>query len=142
MNTLEPLTPAKIKGLTLARELFLFDYWIGNGDRTLTDKGGNPNLFYPPQEEKFWVLDHNLAFDSQLNFELFSETHLGRHAWIQDRGSSAEERYRSTLEVCLSQLPAILSNIPTEWEPTDDILNQITVSLNRITNDNFWEQLT
>lgn len=130
------------KGLDLAKELFLFDYWIANGDRTLSEKGGNPNLFYQAQSEKFWVLDHNLAFDSELSTELFNETHLGRQAWIQSRDLLTREHYQPKLEACLSQLSAIFNDIPEQWEPTDDILNQIKVSLGRATNDNFWEQLT
>ena len=31
------------KGETLLK-LFVFDYWVRNDDRTLTEKGGNPNL--------------------------------------------------------------------------------------------------
>ncbi|MEI8635068.1 hypothetical protein P4S72_29545 [Vibrio sp. PP-XX7] len=43
--------------------LFLFDYWIKNGDRNLTQNGGNPNLFIRSDLQSFIVLDHNLAFD-------------------------------------------------------------------------------
>lgn len=130
------------KGVTLARELFLFDYWIRNGDRTLTEKGGNPNLFYQVQEEQFWVFDHNLAFDDALSFELFKETHLGQVAWFESLDLLTREYYQPRLNDCLSQLPTIFKDIPEQWEPTDDILNQIEVSLKRVTNDNFWEQLT
>jgi hypothetical protein len=41
----------------------MFDWRIKNGDRTQTDVGGNPNLFWDVDNDSLLVLDHNQAFD-------------------------------------------------------------------------------
>ena len=45
-------------------EILLFDAWIGNGDRMLSDLGGNPNMLWSDREEQVSIIDHNLAFES------------------------------------------------------------------------------
>jgi hypothetical protein len=36
---------------------------VCNGDRTLTEDGGNVNLLWSHRDSKLHVIDHNLAFD-------------------------------------------------------------------------------
>ena len=48
---------------SLQQDVLIFDRWIRNGDRTLTEKGGNPNLFWQPNTRKLIMIDHNQAFD-------------------------------------------------------------------------------
>ena len=45
-------------------EILLFDAWIGNGDRILSDRGGNPNMLWSDLEQRVSIIDHNLAFVS------------------------------------------------------------------------------
>ena len=33
----------------LQQDVLAFDWWIRNGDRLLTERGGNPNLFWAPE---------------------------------------------------------------------------------------------
>jgi hypothetical protein len=47
----------------LQQQVLMFDLWINNADRTLSQKGGNPNLFWVPDHEELIVIDHNQAFD-------------------------------------------------------------------------------
>jgi hypothetical protein len=47
----------------LRAKILLFDWWVCNGDRTLSPDGGNPNLLWLPREQRLHVIDHNLAFD-------------------------------------------------------------------------------
>jgi hypothetical protein len=56
-------------------DLFMFDYWIQNGDRNQTEKGGNPNLFFNLINALLVVLDHNLAFDNDFNVEDHNKIH-------------------------------------------------------------------
>ncbi len=35
---------------TLQQDIFLFDAWVRNGDRSLTENGGNPNLLWCEKE--------------------------------------------------------------------------------------------
>ncbi len=48
---------------TRRRDLVAFDWWIKNGDRQLTEIGGNPNLLWTPESDSMVVIDHNMAFD-------------------------------------------------------------------------------
>ena len=71
----------------LLKLLFVFDYWIKNGDRTLTECGGNPNLFIRSDLCSFVVLDHNLAFDDnhQTEFEQFKKNHVSSTVWFTEQ---------------------------------------------------------
>jgi len=63
----------------LQRDLLAFDWWVRNEDRTLSESGGNPNLFWEPEQGRLVVIDHNQAFDEQfsvgdfLNYHVFSD---------------------------------------------------------------------
>jgi hypothetical protein len=56
-------------------DVLAFDWWVRNGDRTLSAAGGNPNLFWDIDESQLVVLDHNLAFDDDFSVENFVELH-------------------------------------------------------------------
>ncbi|MDH8431332.1 hypothetical protein QIG28_27360, partial [Klebsiella pneumoniae] len=43
--------------------IYVFDKWVLNADRTLTDKGGNVNIIYDVGNDKYYLIDHNLSFD-------------------------------------------------------------------------------
>ena len=45
-------------------EILLFDSWIGNGDRMLSDLGGNPNMLWSDLAQQVSIIDHNLAFET------------------------------------------------------------------------------
>jgi hypothetical protein len=49
--------------LELRAKILLFDWWTANGDRTLTEYGGNPNILWQHRGQKPFVIDHNLAFE-------------------------------------------------------------------------------
>lgn len=61
---IQPVTPVILaqQNASLSCWLYVFDYWIANGDRTLTEHGGNPNLFVRLEDGALIVIDHNLAF--------------------------------------------------------------------------------
>ncbi|MFM2480343.1 HipA family kinase [Celerinatantimonas sp. YJH-8] len=128
--------------------LFLFDYWIKNADRTLTNKGGNPNLFIKGDLETCIVLDHNLAFDPDYD-DLYDQTkmlHVGSTAWFSTQTKLLtpldKEKYQTLLENSLDQLEYITSFIPEEWLANcedNGILNYIRATLSRINAPDFWE---
>ncbi|WP_338034251.1 HipA family kinase [Idiomarina tyrosinivorans] len=128
-------------GQKLAANLFIFDLWVRNGDRTLSMKGGNPNVFYQPAEQLFWALDHNLAFDDSFEFNDFTKDHLGRDAWIQQRDLLSRKLYQERASNCLRQLDEIFLLVPDEWDLTDDFMEQIRLTLGLINEDNFWERI-
>ena len=53
-----------------------FDWWIRNADRTLSEVGGNPNLFWDVELERLVVIDHNQAFDEEFSEKNFCELHV------------------------------------------------------------------
>lgn len=62
------------------RLLLTFDWWIENGDRSLSPHGGNPNLLWRASDRRLLVIDHNLAFNAGADFDKgkFFSTHVFR----------------------------------------------------------------
>lgn len=58
------------------QDLYMFDYWINNGDRTLTVFGGNPNLYYNVVSQSLVVIDHNLAFEQSFSLKDHKKLHV------------------------------------------------------------------
>ncbi|OQK17264.1 hypothetical protein AU255_05065 [Methyloprofundus sedimenti] len=57
----------------LKLSVLLFDLWVENEDRTLSEKGGNPNLLWKSNESGLYVIDHNLIFDEGFNKREFKQ---------------------------------------------------------------------
>lgn len=127
------------------KRLFLFDYWIKNGDRTLTQSGGNPNLFIRSDLQSFIVLDHNLAFDIDHDdaFDELKRRHVSSRAWFSEQRALLDhEFYEELLESCFSELDSIFDSVPEEWLENcgdDGILESIRVTLSRFRTPEFWE---
>jgi hypothetical protein len=100
----------------IQREVLLFDYWIHNADRSLTEFGGNPNLFWDNCKQELVVIDHNQAFDQDFDLMQFLETHVFRDQW---RIMMADELFRQSttqkLEQAMLDWPSICETIPAEW---------------------------
>ena len=58
--------------------VLIFNLWVENEDRTLSDLGGNPNLLWKTDDSKLHVIDHNLIFDGEFNLGNFWATHVFR----------------------------------------------------------------
>ncbi len=125
--------------------LFLFDYWIKNDDRTLTESGGNPNLFIRSDLTSFIVLDHNLAFAADYDdcFEERKNLHVSASIWFSQQMSLFDkENYEELLGKCFEQLDPMLDAIPDEWLENcgdDGIVDGIRVTLARFKTAEFWE---
>lgn len=125
--------------------LFLFDYWIKNGDRTLTERGGNPNLFIRSDLCSLIVLDHNLAFDvdHDKDFDKLKMLHVGSSAWFSEQRTLFDkERYQLLLSQSFDKLDVILESIPEEWLENlggNRIFEEIRGVLARFTTPEFWE---
>lgn len=50
----------------IMRDIVAFDWFVMNGDRTLSADGGNPNILWSLSENRPYVIDHNLAFDENV----------------------------------------------------------------------------
>lgn len=62
----------------IQQDILVFDWWLHNADRSLTEKGGNPNLLWDTQHQKLAVIDHNIAFDPDFDARDFFENHVFR----------------------------------------------------------------
>jgi hypothetical protein len=100
----------------LRRDIAAFDFWIGNGDRTLTETGGNPNLFWELTKEEVVVLDHNLAFDPLFSREELLQLHVFRVDLLEVLTDvRLRSEYGSRFAEALSDWEALISGIPEDW---------------------------
>lgn len=131
----------------MRRWVLLFDWWVRNGDRTLTEFGGNPNMFWSTVDSGLVVLDFNLSFDKDLVYRDFWKTHAFREAvaaWDPAFRTVAEAK----MNAALSRLPEIWQELPTDWRHLDGDTSlpetlsrdEVESTLNRFLTDpaSFW----
>jgi hypothetical protein len=90
----------------LRATILLLDWWIANGDRSLTEAGGNPNLLWVPARAELQVIDHNLAFEEEALPEFWSH-----HIFEIDRSAWSGE-FRKTMGRLMTQA---LADVPEWW---------------------------
>lgn len=98
---------------TLSR-ILLFDWWIRNCDRVLTETGGNPNLLWQLDPGRVVVFDHDNAFDETFDHELFWNYHaLRAHRSAWEPAKRAEmTAWLAAGAACLDRL---WDELPEEW---------------------------
>ncbi|WP_051927694.1 HipA family kinase [Ruegeria halocynthiae] len=100
----------------LRRDVAVFDYWVGNEDRTLTETGGNPNLFWDVSGSCLTVFDHNLAFSDEYSLENALELHPFRVDLLEVLSDDASKaKYATRFLGVLTQWTQICSMIPDDW---------------------------
>ncbi|GAA0422196.1 hypothetical protein GCM10009133_33440 [Cocleimonas flava] len=135
--------------IDLQRTVLAFDWWIKNEDRTLSELGGNPNLFWDPDEKSLIVIDHNQAFDPTFSVHSFKSEHVFRqqnnslfnHALYRSE-------YRDKFQMALRSWNEITDGLPEEWyysDPEKTVkanfdLNSMFNILNRCNDDSLWEE--
>ncbi|MEI9982629.1 MAG: HipA family kinase [Aliidongia sp.] len=105
----------------LRRRVLLFDWWIRNDDRTLTELGGNPNLLWVAQRRELVVIDHNLAFCETFDPIAFMQLHVfaaERAAMWDDLAERAF--WEQECAGALSEFDRACDNAPEEWWFADD----------------------
>tara|TARA_R110001592_G_scaffold44230_1_gene142549 strand:+ start:87 stop:812 length:726 start_codon:yes stop_codon:yes gene_type:complete len=128
-------------------DVLAFDWWIKNWDRTLTVLGGNPNLFWQPEDKHLVVIDHNQAFDRNFSNMDFMNYHVFRGLLknlFEDIVTTAE--YAERFESALSIWNTICTEIPEEWYFSDpemtiqaDVsLTEIKAVLDQVYQSDFW----
>ncbi len=134
---------------SLQRDILLFDLWIQNEDRALSDLGGNPNLLWQSQsgQSKLHVIDHNLAFDEDFEKRQFWETHVFRLQFSNFQLDSIEkQRIESRLQESLKCWAAYWDKIPDEWKEENEetkLFNSETTlkRLNEEAQGRIWPKL-
>ena len=104
----------------LRQDVLAFDWWIRNNDRMLTESGGNPNLFWAPEEEKLVIIDHNQAFDPDFSADVFFKYHVFRNSRLGLFDDYLRrEAYRKSFSTALENWHDICKAIPEEWHYQD-----------------------
>lgn len=129
----------------LRRDLFVFDWWVRNEDRTR----GNPNLLWEPAAEAVVVIDHNQAFAPDFDPARFMEHHLFTADGMALFGDLVERvRYTERLEQALGVWDAACNNAPEEWRWENDERDvpaafdplAARALLARCSNPDFWRR--
>ncbi len=129
----------------LRKDVVLFDWWVHNADRTLSERGGNPNLLWDQEARGLAVIDHNQAFDDSFNPTNFAELHVF-HADLSVIFDDWVERqaYADRLAATIAEFDLACDDVPAEWWWVD---NGVPASfdrdsareiLGRFNDDNFW----
>jgi hypothetical protein len=135
--------PANLKA-----DIAVFDFWIHNEDRTLSELGGNPNLFWDANAQKLWLLDHNLAFDRNFDKDTFLSTHIFARQWRETASDLvSRQTYASRLSAALSIWPIATAALPDLWHyldiektvPHSFEFEEIFARLRDCNNDQFWD---
>jgi hypothetical protein len=127
------------------KDLYVFDYWIRNGDRNLTEYSGNPNLFFKQSNLDVIVLDHNLAFDQTFLQKNHSKLHVSNEYWPAQIDYDIQQQYEQRIEGTLAFLDEIIAKIPDDWkdgvDDFDGFVVQIKLVLIEYKKETFWEGL-
>lgn len=124
----------------LRAKILLFDWWVANGDRTLSEDGGNPNILWVHRDQNPYVIDHNNAFDETALADFWSH-HIfaaSRSAWTKTFRQDTERLMRTAL----TGFDQWWKDMPPEW--TDDYteltLQQVRTLMWRFETDPciFW----
>lgn len=127
------------------QDVVLFDWWVHNADRTLSEKGGNPNLLWDQEHSRLAVIDHNQAFDTGFDPQLFAQSHVF-HTNLLDIFDDLVERetYRDRLAAAFAEFDPACDNLPSEWwsvdngVPTSFNRDAARAVLSRFMNNDFW----
>ncbi|WP_300750672.1 HipA family kinase, partial [Janthinobacterium sp.] len=126
-------------------DVLVFDWWLHNEDRHLTERGGNPNLLWDIQSSELVIIDHNQAFDRNFNPANFLNTHVFASRWNTIFSDHFQrQHYTRKLEAILPKLANIRANIPDSWWYVDDGVpanvtwDEIETCLQRCCREDFW----
>ncbi|UAL42157.1 hypothetical protein K8B83_14870 [Shewanella inventionis] len=125
-------------------DLYIFDYWISNPDRSLTKHGGNPNAFYDISKSSLIIFDHNLAFDEQFSVGTHKELHLASTVWnCEQTRIDDKPMYSERFAIIMDNWQHIIEQVPSEWFENENakssFMANIKVRLLSYTNNQFWE---
>ncbi|WP_255478908.1 HipA family kinase [Pantoea sp. ME81] len=123
------------------KRIYLFDRWVMNGDRSLTAKGGNVNMLYDVQHDRYYLIDHNLAFDQNADagdFDYHVYSHKSRE-WAFDMVDRVVQKEKLLNAYC--RMPHFWEDVPEDWCVDQDFINSIETTLTRAETDEFWSSI-
>lgn len=101
----------------LRAKTLLFDWWICNGDRALTEDGGNVNLLWDHRGAKLHVIDQNLAFDSH-EIENIWFNHVFKES-SSEWSPSFQNEMSKAMSDAMAHLQKWWLEMPAEWSEVD-----------------------
>lgn len=127
------------------QDLYVFDYWIRNADRNLTELSGNPNLFYKQSNLEVIVLDHNLACDKEFSIENHNKLHVSSQFWPAQIDYEFQHSFEERIKSALASWSYLIADIPDDWKEEvanfDGLIDEIKLVLNQYQDKQFWEGL-
>lgn len=143
-NACEPLTPTirDRQSPEVLATLYAFDHWIANGDRSLGDEEGNPNLLYDLTNKKLVAFDHNLAFSAGYDVGELA-VHAGRRSWqAVGRSNSFIPGLSAKMATARLAFNALIGDLPDEWvEERPHFTATAAAMLDRYMTPEFWAEL-
>jgi hypothetical protein len=145
----EKITLSDVQGVApeLQRDLIVFDAWVRNEDRSLTELDGNPNLLVTLPGKDLMVIDHNLAFDDAFDEDAFRRMHVFAGVLAELPVQLPEQAdYAARFDAALIILDEVFDLIPDEWLESlpdpDGYLKKISQRLGNYKQDYFWGLLS
>lgn len=143
-NACEPLTPTirDMQSTEFLATLYAFDHWIANGDRSLGDEEGNPNLLYDLTSKKIIAFDHNLAFSIGYRADELA-MHAGRRSWQAVGGSDwFIPKLLEKMATARLAFNTLVVDLPYEWVvDRPDFTTAAAAMLDRCLTPEFWAEL-
>jgi hypothetical protein len=97
----------------LKSKILLFDLWVE--DRTLSEKGGNPNLLWKSDESGLYVIDHNMIFDESFDPAIFWATHVFNGTLTKQSDLIEKCKFEELMQKALDCWPIAWDKLPEEW---------------------------
>ena len=98
------------------RQVLLFDYWVGNEDRTLSEFGGNPNLLWRSSDKTLYAIDYNLILQNDFDSQAFWATHaFAKSAGLEKLDATEQKCYQEQLNQVLKLWPMFWQQLPESW---------------------------
>ena len=132
----------------LADQTLVFDWWIRNEDRTLGEKGGNPNILIRVNDRQMHIIDHNIAFDRKWDEGRF----FAGHVFSSRRNTLVPNwllAFRDTLRQGYTEIEDIWAEMPDDWKyhdseltlPVDISIEEVRGILDRVETewDGVWK---
>lgn len=124
--------------------VLMFDWWIQNEDRTLGDKGGNPNILVGLADQSMKIIDHNIAFDDSWSSSAFFANHVFaniRMGVTQPKLLATRDKLRESRGL----IDTLWDEVPNSWRfidrdaasPVGLTRERICCILDRVENE--WE---
>lgn len=133
---------------TQQKELYMFDRWICNSDRTASKLGtGNINLLFDKVEQRILVIDHNLAFDKNTENEfsnhLFAPSNREwRLDWVD------KQNFTDNAINLLNNFDNLYEIFPDDWFNNDEYchriekyIEKVKLILTRIKSPEYWKDI-